>query len=309
MTDNLLVGVACGLVAGALWGLVFIAPGLTADFTAAQVSAARYIAYGAVALPLLLPRAPKLLATLTRRDWRALALLGLSGNVIYYICLATAVTLAGPAPTSLIIGLLPVLITIIGSRDEGAVPLRALWPSLLLAVGGVALISGHALVQGGTHGRWQDQALGLAAAAGALGCWAVYAVVNARAIGRLQDVSSQDWSLLLGVVTALECLVLAVPAFGLAPAHGDWTRFILVSTGIAVLASVIGNALWNVASRRLPLTMTAQLVVFETLFALIYSFAWEKRWPSGLEAAAIAMLVAGVWLCVSRHRVAKPAHE
>ena len=32
-------------------------------------------------------------------------------------------------------------------------------------------------------------------------------------MARLPHVSSQDWSLLLGVVTAAECLVLAVPAF------------------------------------------------------------------------------------------------
>ena len=52
---------------------------------------------------------------LARRDWLALAWLGLSGNVIYYICLAVAVKLAGPAPASLIMGLLPVVITLIGS--------------------------------------------------------------------------------------------------------------------------------------------------------------------------------------------------
>ena len=69
-----------------------------------------------------------------------------------------------------------------------------------------------------------------------------------------------------------------------------------------MLASVIGNGLWNSASRRLPLTMTGQLVVFETLFALVYSFAWERRWPTPLEGCAITAMLAGVWWCASLHR-------
>lgn len=307
---NLWLGGAAGLLAGALWGLVFIAPRLTPAFAAPQIAAARYLAYGLLALPLLLPDCRTLWRQLGRADWLALAWLGLTGNVIYYICLAVAVRFAGPAPTSLIVGLLPVVITLIGTREAGAVPLKPLLPSLALAVSGVALISFHSLAL--APGGWQRQALGLLAAGGALACWAIYAVLNARCIARLPQVSSQAWSLLLGVVTAAECAVLAIPAFLLWPFprdHAAWQVFLGVSFSIALLASVIGNALWNSASRRLPLTMTGQLVVFETLFALIYSFAWEGRWPTLLEALAIAALLTGVWWCASRHRIDHPAHD
>jgi drug/metabolite transporter (DMT)-like permease len=308
MNRNLWMGTGAGLLAGALWGLVFIAPRLTADFAPAQIAAARYMAYGLVALPLLARGSWR--GKLARPDWTALAILGLTGNIIYYICLAVAVQLAGPAPASLIIGLLPVVITLIGVRDEGAVPLKPLLPSLLLAVLGVGLISFQSLTL--AAGSWEGQAIGLLAACGSLACWAVYAVLNARCVARLPQVSAQDWSLLLGVVTAAECLVLAVPAFLLWPfphQHEAWQRFLLVSFCIAILASVIGNALWNAASRLLPLTMTGQLVVFETLFALLYSFGWEHRWPTPLEATAIATLLAGVWWCASLHRIEHPAHD
>jgi drug/metabolite transporter (DMT)-like permease len=312
MTRDQWLGIGSGLLAGALWGLVFIAPGLTADFTAVQISAARYLAYGIIAVPLLAPGWRTLSRKLTPADWLALSWLGLTGNIAYYIFLATAVHLAGPAPTALIIGLLPVVITLIGAREKGAIPLRELAPSLTLAVTGVALISFTSLAHGGAHGSWQSQALGLLCAAGALACWAAYAVGNARAMTRVPDISSQDWSLLLGVATAVQCLVLAVPAFALWPvpqSHEAWLRFCAVSITVALGASVIGNALWNSASRRLPLTMTAQLVVFETLFALLYSFGWERRWPTLLEVAAITALLAGVWWCASTHRIERPAHD
>jgi drug/metabolite transporter (DMT)-like permease len=312
MTREQWIGISHGLLAGALWGLVFIAPSLTADFTPGQISAARYLAYGLIAIPLLAPGWRTLSAKLTRADWWALAWLGLTGNIVYYIFLSSAVLLAGPAPSSLIVGLLPVAITLIGVREKGAVPLRALAPSLALAVLGVALISFTSLAQGTAHGSWQSQAVGLLCAAGALGCWAAYAVGNARAFARLPDVSSGDWSLLLGVVTAAQCVVLAIPTFLLSPvpqSQEAWLRFSAVSIAIAIGASVIGNGLWNSASRRLPLTMTGQLVVSETLFALLYSFGWERRWPTLLELVAIAALLAGVWWCAASHRVERPAHD
>jgi drug/metabolite transporter (DMT)-like permease len=312
MTRDQLTGILSGLLAGALWGLVFIAPGLTPDFNAAQISAARYLAYGLIAIPLLAPGWRKLRRKLTAADWLSLAWLGLAGNIVYYIFLSTAVQLAGPAPTSMIVGLLPVVITLVGAREKGAIPLRELAPSLALAVAGVALIAFTSLVQSGAHRSWQSQALGLLCAGGALVCWAAYAVGNARAMARVPDISSQDWSLLLGVATAAQCVVLAAPAFLLSPVPPSpeaWRRFAVVSVTLAIAASVIGNALWNSASRRLPLTMTGQLVVFETLFALLYSFGWERRWPTPLEAIAIAALLAGVWWCAATHRIERPAHE
>jgi drug/metabolite transporter (DMT)-like permease len=55
-------------------------------------------------------------------------------------------------------------------------------------------------------------------------------------------------------------------------------------------------------SRLLPLTLAGQMILFETLFALIYGFIWEKRWPSLLETAAFACVVLGVTLCIRAHR-------
>jgi drug/metabolite transporter (DMT)-like permease len=75
---------------------------------------------------------------------------------------------------------------------------------------------------------------------------------------------------------------------------------------VAILCSVVGNALWNHASRLLPLTMTGQMIVFETLFALLYGFIWEERLPTGLEWLAMALLIAGVLSCASAHRERAP---
>jgi drug/metabolite transporter (DMT)-like permease len=51
----------------------------------------------------------------------------------------------------------------------------------------------------------------------------------------------------------------------------------------------------------LPLTLSGQLIVFETLFALLYGFVYDARLPRPLEAAAIVLLIAGVMWSVRRH--------
>lgn len=300
-------GVACGVAAGALWGMVFLAPNLAPGFSAAQLSAGRYLAYGVIAAALAAPRWRTLVAKLDRSDWIALAWLGLAGNIIYYIFLAYAVRLAGATAASFIVGLLPVVITIVGSREKGAVRLGTLAPSLVLAVIGVGLIATSA-TQSGVGADWRDQAIGLACAFGALASWALFAVGNTRRMARLPQLSSNDWSLLLGIVSGMEALLLAVPAFAVLGQHDDdaWLRFLAVSFGVALTASVIGNAFWNGASRRLPMTLMGQMVIFETLFALLYSFLWEDRWPVMTEIAAIAALVGAVFWCTRLHRGTQP---
>ncbi|MGI4985011.1 MAG: EamA/RhaT family transporter, partial [Janthinobacterium lividum] len=83
---------------------------------------------------------------------------------------------------------------------------------------------------------------------------------------------------------------------------GRWQMFWCVNMALAFGASWLGNGLWNLASRALPLTLSGQMIVFETLFALLYGFAYAQRWPRPLEIAAIGLLVCGVVWSVRRHR-------
>lgn len=51
------------------------------------------------------------------------------------------------------------------------------------------------------------------------------------------------------------------------------------------------------------------MIVFETLFALLYGFAWQQRWPTHMEAVAIVCLVSGVLLCAHAHRPPRAVAE
>ena len=148
------IGILYALAAGLLWGLVFIGPLLLPDYPAALQSFGRYIAFGLIALPLAALDRLRL-AQLTRADWVEALKLGLVGNIVYYLFLASAIARAGgPLPT-LIIGTLPVVIAISSRlRDsapalqrDGRLPWGRLAPSLLLIVAGLACVNQVELAQ------------------------------------------------------------------------------------------------------------------------------------------------------------------
>ncbi len=93
----------------------------------------------------------------------------------------------------------------------------------------------------------------------------------------------------------------------LASVGSDWTAFWIINALLALGASVIGNHLWNVASRRVPVTLSGQLILFETLFALLYGFIYKQQLPRPLEAAAIVLLIAGVCWSVRVHAMDEAA--
>ena len=166
-------GVLCGLLAGAMWGMVFLVPELLTAFTPFEMAVGRYIAYGLIAAALVAPKMGGLLRRLDRSDYFALLRHALSGNIIYYMFLALGVKLAGVAPTSLIIGVLPITVTLMGHKDHGAVPLRQLALPLLVVAAGIACINIDVFTHD-SSGAGVDslhKLLGVLCAAGALVCW------------------------------------------------------------------------------------------------------------------------------------------
>ncbi|WP_157314161.1 DMT family transporter [Chitinibacter sp. GC72] len=294
-------GLVYGALAGAVWGGVFLVPRWLGEFSPMALMTGRYVAYGLVSLLLLLPLLRQLWPRLSQHDWLVLAALSVSGNLLYYFLLVVAVQYVGVAPTSLVIGMVPVVVTLVGARERDAIALRhLLWP-LLAIVAGAACISYDVFASELADGLAQDQSgkiLGLLAALGALLAWSFYAIGNARHLSRRPDLGSHEWSLLTGLLTGLMALLLAVlyfsPAISSAPAEQISPAFLLLMAALAVGPSVIGTGLWNAATRRLPLTLGGQLLIFETVFALLYGFVYEGRWPRLLESIAIVLLLGGV---------------
>lgn len=306
-------GIFYGSLAGAAWGLVFLSPALLPDFSPLLLSCGRFLMYGVIALLICLPMARSLLCKLSLEDLLALTRLSLTGNIVYFILLAAAVQRVGIAPTSLLIGVLPLTITLLGRNEADAPALGHLFWPLLTVMTGIVCINLEALLGDGAQSQHlSERVLGVVCAVLALACWSWFATDNARCLKRQTHFNSNEWSLLTGVITGLLAggIWLAAELLGLTAVQIElpaerWQSFWLVNLVLAVVASWLGYTFWNASTRRLPLTLSGQMVVFETLFALVYGFVYLQRLPSLLEGIAILLLLCGVCAAVTRH--GKPA--
>jgi len=303
--------------AGALWGMVLMVPALLPEFNPMLLSSVRYALVGLISLLLAAPMARKL-RQLTLADGWMLLRLAVVGNLVYFICLVAAIQRLGVAPASLIVGVLPLTITLYGRNDSGAVPIRRLIGPLALILAGMLCINLETFAF--APGDIGDKLMGLLYALAALACWTWYAVQNSRYLKQSGHFDSHQWSVLIGVLTGLSSLVMVAALAIWQPQQlqveapmARWWLFWAACLGCAVLGSWLATALWNAASKRLPLTLSGQLIVFETLFALLYAFLWRQAGPSLLEAAAIIQVIGGVLWSMRQHgtpgELAKPVHS
>jgi drug/metabolite transporter (DMT)-like permease len=302
----MLTGIAAGLAAGALWGLTFVAPRAVLPYGEIDLAILRYGVFGLTSL-LLMAASPRFrpgrltLARVLLAIW-----LGLTGFVIYYVCVAFSVSLAGPAIAPLVIGALPVLLAIYGNLDEKAVAWRRIAAPLALVAAGLLVVNVAALREAAANGGGRNVLLGFALAVLGLAVWFLYAVTNARAMRSADPPAALAWTSLQGLGALLGTLPLVVlaPALGwsripdLGFAGPDGVRLLLWALFLGVVASWVAQYFWTVASHRLPLALSAQLIVAETIFALGYGFLFEGRWPHASEWTGAALLIAGVVLGV-----------
>lgn len=297
----MLRGVLAGLAAGALWGLVFVAPRMSVGYSSVDLTAGRFIAYGLVAAAVMLA------GIRTRRlpTWRqagSAVVMSLLGFTAYYLLLVLAIRDAGTEVPTLIIGTIPIWVMLLGKPEH--LRWSALVPGLLLTLGGLALMMASQHGAGGDPGAgayWR----GIGFAVASLVCWTAFAILNSAWLKRHPEVNATDWANWLGVATGIGALLLWAVAgspAGEMAARDGLALFLLLCAGTGFGSAWLATILWNVASQRLSASLCGQLIVSETLFALIYSFAWDGRWPSPAQAAACALFTMGILASIKAHR-------
>ncbi|MBV8045676.1 MAG: DMT family transporter [Paludibacterium sp.] len=318
-------GVAYALAAGLMWGLVFVAPSLLPDYPPALLSVGRYLAFGLIALPLAwLDRAA--LGQLRRADWWEALKLALVGNLIYYLCLASAIQRAGgPLPT-MIIGTLPVVIALCANlrnvQRDGRLPWARLAPPLLVIAAGIGCVNQVELValRYDPHADLGRYVSGALLALVAVACWTWYPLRNADWLRHHPGRSPRTWTTAQGVATLPLALIGFVPLWaGMKLSGSPFAMpfgprplvFVGLMAAIGLFASWLGTLCWNEASQRLPTALVGQLIVFETLSALAYAFLLRGVWPQPLTLVGIALLVVGVLQAVrvKPEPVAVAGHE
>jgi drug/metabolite transporter (DMT)-like permease len=97
------------------YGTAFLVPETLPKVSAVEITMGRYVVYGALSAVLLLTTARGRWRRFGRGVWGTALLLGLTGNVGYYLLVVLAVQQAGAPLTALVVGALPVTLAVAGT--------------------------------------------------------------------------------------------------------------------------------------------------------------------------------------------------
>ncbi|MBS7545907.1 DMT family transporter [Ancylobacter oerskovii] len=294
------IGILAGLATGALWGLSFVAPRAVVPFTVLELSVGRYLLFGIICLVLMLDARFRPVGLTPRQRLTGFAL-GALGYFGYFLTISHAVLLAGPVVPPLIAGTAPVVLAVIGNLRESAVRWHRLLAPLGLIAAGLAVVNAAGLGEAPPDDAL-DMLAGIGLSVAALAAWVIYGLVNAVVMRADGAPSALRWTGLqgLGAGTAAALLlpvVLRAPTLPTVP--DDATRFLIWLLVMGGVVSWFGTYCWMVASRQLPLALSAQLIVAETVFGLGYGLAYEQRLPTSAEAIGTLLQLVGVVLAVA----------
>ena len=307
----MLTGILAGLGAGALWGLVFVVPRITPGLTAVDVTAGRFISFGAVsALGVLLTLRTRRLPNVQQ----AMAALGMSvlGFSGYYLLLAQAIQDAGTEVPTLIIGTIPIWMMLLGK------PLGLTWkslaPGIVLTLAGLALMMAANFCMDPFHNQPRPELpqtgyphywRGIGCALAGMVSWTAFGLMNSAWLKRHAEIKATEWANWLGVATGLGAALLwfaagSEPKVLLALDGIKQSAIICIVTGVG--SAWLATILWNVASQRLSASLCGQMIVGETVFALAYSYAWDAQWPGALQWAACVLFILGILASIRAHQ-------
>ncbi len=297
-------GVVYGLIACMLWGLVYLVPLVLPGYDPAYIAAGRFVGFGLIAAPLIFAEYQEL-RRYKPADWFFVAKLGIVGNIVYYWCLIQCIQNAGAPLAGMCMAVIPVLVAVVSNlrnRGKGGhLPWTRLAPGLILIALGlvVANVTEFQLVleasRDGAERFWFGVLMGIAA----LSIWTWYPIRNADWLLANPERSPRTWSTAQGLTTLPFAIVLYLviwwqdapdaPLFG-----SDPLWFIFVAAGSGILCSWLGIVFWNAMSQRLPTALGGQMIVFETIFAVIYAHVLRLQWPSWSMTLGVVLLIAGV---------------
>ncbi|MDD3266532.1 MAG: DMT family transporter [Burkholderiales bacterium] len=286
------LGICAGLMSGVLWGIPFVAPLILQNFTPLDITFGRFVFFGLIGL-LFIPRLNYVWKSLDRKSKIELLFLSSIGFWVYTLLLTFGIQHSDGVLASLIIGMIPLTITIF-SRPK-------LTPSLIIGI--VVLLFGFSCLfspESISIQTLRKYSSGILVLLVALFMWTIFAIRFARFAALRQHIKSFDLSSIIGVIN----LFFIIPVYFISgnnlqniiqsPLLG---KFILVCLALGVGASWLANIFWAYCSKVCSSTICGALMVSETVFGCLYSLCYYHRMPSPYELVAIISLFIGM-ICV-----------
>jgi len=294
------LGIIYGILAGAVWALGYVLPLLVSSFTAMEITVGRYLAYGILSTGFWLYKGKRYSSYV----WKMALVFAFTGNVVYYALEVAGIQMIGASLVVLLFGFMPIGLSLFGNILEREHPFSILVLPLALLTFGVMSIHFFDVQIDRQVGIVQLIA-GILVTLAALFMWIWYAVSNSRFLKNCHEVDAIEFSTLVGVcclgtsILIGGCMVLFMPnqmhLNSLYVTGNEVYALISVSVLLGAVVSWLGTILWNEASKRLPVTLSGQIVVSEILFGLLFIFIHDGRLPHFNEVVGMLFAIAGVY--------------
>ncbi len=306
----MLLGVLYGVLAGALWGLIYVAPLFVPDYHPVLVALGRFLVFGAIAVPFILAHRDELKAFPIQQRKEAFYY-AFFGNVLFYSCLTVCIRLAGAPLAGMFTAMIPVFVAMVANvkytREGRGLAWSKIVPPLVLMFAGL-IIANITEFQHFTDNMdspvqyWTGVGFGLIS----IVAWTWFSIMNGEFLLQHKDKSTKMWTALQGASTLpIVTVIFAICAWGL-----DWMPegtgtlsffgprpwvFLGTIFMVGYICSWVAMLCWNRMSQRLPSGLGGQLIVFEAISSLIYAMLWRREWPTVTMVVGFMLLLVGVF--------------
>ncbi len=224
-------------------------------------------------------------APLTRTDWIQLVFLGAVGTFLYQLCFVGGVRRTSVANGSLIVGISPIVISLMSAMagHERIKPVR--WVGVFLALAGLYLIVG----QGAELSA--ETLLGDALMMGGVLCWATYSVASQPILRRHSALTVIGLTFSMGgalYVVAMTPILTTV----------DWSAISLQSWGLmlasTLLALNLSYFIWYTGLKKLGGSRTSVYSYLTPIVAMVVAAIWLAEPVSANQVAGAGAVFAGL---------------
>jgi len=294
---NLSLGILAGISTGVFWGIPFLVPQILSQFSSLEISFGRFFFFGLISL-LFIKKVFGIVKKLSNQDRWILFFLSASGFWFYSTLLFWGVQATDGIISSLIIGLLPISISLFAPdrKNSGS----RFFIGLLFLLIGIVNLFAYPVCQGLKLMK-APSALGVLALVACLCLWTWFAINNTQFLQRNAQIERKDFASVVGVVSLISItpIFLTQVHLGELIHREGFHTYLLSSMALGFGSSWLANWLWNICSFHCPSEISGPLIVSETVFGLLYSFIYEARLPHVYEGASIVLFLLGVFLTVT----------
>ncbi|MBU6155044.1 MAG: DMT family transporter [Bdellovibrionales bacterium] len=290
------LGLFAGASTGVFWGVPFLVPQVLPGYSPFEIAFGRFFFFGLMGF-FFAKGALSIVRSLSPVERFRVFLLSASGFWFYSSVLFWSIRQTDGILSSLVLGMLPVTIPLCtpGKKSGGVGFYSGL---LLIAAGLVLLFAGG----GGLDSPLQhtNRIAGVIGLFVCLGMWTWFSISNSAFLQDRKEISRRDFSSLMGLISFGCLLVVSVPTLLGASWGGRESALLYVcfSALLGVGSSWFANWLWNVASVHLPSEISGTLLVFETIFGVLYTLIFQARLPDFRELIAVVLCLVGVLLAI-----------